>query len=81
MPNKVFDYLIAGVTPIVINAKEVSNFVTKHNVGYSVNTMSEFIDVVKNAPPLSHNLDLRLIDMNTQITKLEELYYDLLGID
>ncbi len=81
MPNKVFDYLIAGVTPIVINAQEVGNFVKKHNIGYVVKNMHEFIDVVKHAPPLSNNLDLTLIDMNKQILKLEKLYYDLLGID
>jgi len=79
MPNKLFEYLFVGLTPIVINCVAASNFVTKHNVGYHVNSMEEFADIVKNAPPLAHNMDMSLLDMNIQIEKLEKLYYDLLG--
>lgn len=80
MPNKLFEYLLVGVTPIVINCEEAGQFVTKHNIGYHVRNMSEFIDVVHHAPPLVQHLDPTLIDMNLQIVQLETLYYDLLGI-
>lgn len=79
MPNKLFEYLYVGLTPIVINCKEAARFVTEHNVGYAVATMDEFSDVVRSAPPLAKNIDLRLIDMDVQIQKLEDLYRELLG--
>lgn len=81
MPHKLFEYLYVGVTPIVIHCREAANFVTEHNVGYAVESMEEFANVVKNAPPLAHNIDLRLIDMDVQIEKLEALYADLLGVN
>lgn len=80
MPNKLFEYLLAGVTPIVINCKEAGQFVTEHTIGYHVKNMDEYIDIVHHAPQLVQNLDRKLIDMHLQIVELEKLYYDLLGI-
>lgn len=79
MPNKLFEYLFAGITPIVLNCKAAGHFVTEHNIGYHVKSIEEFIDVAHNAPPLVQNLDPLLIDMDHQIIQLEKLYRDILG--
>ena len=74
LPNKFFDYLLAGVCPIVINSATVADFARKHNVGYVAKDMDDFVRICtteKSLPPLS---DLSLIDMQTQIGRLLELY-------
>ena len=80
MPNKLFEYLYAGLTPVVINCKEAGNFVTAHNVGYHAKDMKECIDILHNAPQLVQNLDVNMINMDEQISLLENVYYDVLGI-
>ncbi len=79
MPNKLFEYLYTGLTPIVINCNEAARFVTEHNIGYAVSTMDEFAEIVCQASPLRKNVDFSIIDMDLQILKLENLYYELLG--
>lgn len=79
MPNKLFEYLYVGLTPVVINCKEAGNFVTAHNIGYHAEDMKAFIDILHNAPPLVQNIDINMINMDEQISLLENVYYDVLG--
>lgn len=79
MPNKLFEYLLAGLTPVVIHCEEAGNFVTKHNIGYHVEDMQEFVHVIQTAEPLAHNVSPGLLDMNVQIVQLENLYYQILA--
>ena len=44
MPNKLFDYLAAGLPVIALNAKTVGRFVEKHKIGISVKSIQEIKD-------------------------------------
>jgi glycosyltransferase involved in cell wall biosynthesis len=44
LANKVFDYIIGGLPVIVSNLKEMSEFVRKYEIGYTVN--SEYVEGV-----------------------------------
>ena len=74
LPNKFFDYLLAGVCPIVINSATVAEFASKHNAGYVAKDMDDFVRICTTEKPLPPLSDLGLIDMQTQVGRLLELY-------
>lgn len=74
LPNKLFDYLYAGVCPIVINNETSAAFVEKHRVGYHAKDIYNLIDICKNQQPLSPVENFDFIDMDVQIEKLVRLY-------
>lgn len=41
LPNKLFEYMGAGLPPVVINSTESANFVKKHDVGIVVESLKE----------------------------------------
>lgn len=41
MPNKLFEYLAAGIPIVALNAKECSKFLKKHKVGITVKSLEE----------------------------------------
>ncbi|KKP66005.1 MAG: Glycosyltransferase [Candidatus Moranbacteria bacterium GW2011_GWD2_37_9] len=41
LPNKIFDYILGGLPVVVSNLKEISSFVEKHNVGYTIDPNDE----------------------------------------
>ncbi len=41
MPNKLFEYMAGGIPIIALNAKETGDFVEKHGIGISVNSVEE----------------------------------------
>jgi len=44
MPNKLFDYIAAGVPIVAINAKECGKFVREHGIGIEVKSLEELFD-------------------------------------
>jgi glycosyltransferase involved in cell wall biosynthesis len=44
MPNKLFEYIAAGVPIVSINAKHCSEFIEEHGIGITVNSMEELRD-------------------------------------
>lgn len=74
LPNKLFDYLYAGVCPVVINNATSAAFVEKHKIGYRAKDIQEFVDICKNKQPLPPLTDYSVIDMDQQIEKLIQLY-------
>jgi hypothetical protein len=48
MPNKLFEYLAAGIPVISINSDEVSGFVVEHGVGTVTPTLSGLADAARN---------------------------------
>lgn len=74
LPNKLFDYLYAGVCPIVINNATGATFVEKYKIGYRAKDIREFIDICKNQRPLPSPSDYSILDMDKQIEKLISLY-------
>lgn len=74
LPNKFFDYLLAGVCPVVINNKTAAYFAVQHDVGYAAKDMKSFVEICTTRQPLPPLSDLMVIDMSRQIERLLELY-------
>jgi len=81
MPNKMFEYIAAGVPVVVINAKECGEFVREHGVGIEVGSLEELALRWKEHTEIRKNL-LKVrakFSMENNIKSLEELYASLLG--
>lgn len=74
LPNKFFDYLLAGVCPVVINNKTAATFAKKHGVGFAAENMDDFVRICTTQSPLPALKNFDIIDMQTQIVKLLALY-------
>ncbi|MCF7823716.1 MAG: glycosyltransferase [Candidatus Marinimicrobia bacterium] len=77
--NKLFDYLFAGIPVITINSDAMSEFVEKHRCGFvktSGKRWSEIIDLNMVRRDLHILADEH--SMERQITKLKNIYQDLL---
>lgn len=74
LPNKFFDYVLAGVCPVVINNKTTAEFATKLGIGYAAQDMDDAVRICTTLPPLPPIADLAAIDMGTQIGRLLALY-------
>jgi glycosyltransferase involved in cell wall biosynthesis len=76
MPNKLFEYLAAGIVPVVYNALAAGRWVTEHQMGIHVEDLSDLPHKLMSAPLIRENI-LRLrstLTMEGQISKLVELY-------
>ena len=76
MPNKLFEYMAAGVPIVAMNAKASADFVTKHKIGISVGSLkelgerwSEHVECRKNL--LKHR---KGFSMDSYISELEVFY-------
>lgn len=81
MPNKMFEYIAAGVPVVVINAKECGEFVREHGVGIEVSSFEELGSRWSEHREIRKNL-LKVrakFSMENNIKSLEELYVSLLG--
>jgi hypothetical protein len=54
MPNKMFEYLSQGVIPVVFNAMEAADYVTKHDVGY---VWDKTLEIDANLEILNHEAE------------------------
>jgi len=78
LPNKLFDYIIAGVCPVVINNATSAQYVESQKIGFKASNIKELVDIISNETPIPPLSDLSTIDMLEQVTHLEKLYYNLL---
>jgi hypothetical protein len=76
MPNKIFDYMMAGVPTVAMNAVESGNFVTEHGIGILVSSIEELMERWDECRDCRRNLikKRRQFVMEAHIHKLEELY-------
>ncbi|CCO23624.1 glycosyltransferase [Maridesulfovibrio hydrothermalis] len=74
LPNKFFDYLLAGVCPVVINNDTAAEFAIKHRLGYKALNIEEFVNICRDKKPYSPIEDTSIIDMDVQIDKLIAVY-------
>jgi len=79
VPNKLFEYLAAGVIPIGSHAKEAEEYVRENDIGVVCNSLEEVAETVRN--PLMYEIFAKKImekrgqfTMDTQLKKIENLY-------
>ena len=79
MGNKLFDYICASIPAIVINAKEMSNFVEKYNCGVTKKNRETWTDAVNRIKIESANFSLvkDKYCMENQVQVLSNLYESL----
>ena len=75
-PNKMFDYIAAGVPIVAINAPQCAKFVTDHGIGIEVKNLFELAERWTEHRECRKNLIEKRIDlsMETHIVRLEKLY-------
>lgn len=79
LPNKLFDYLIGGVCPVVINCETSGRWAVEHDLGYHAGTMDELVEIVCTQTPKPPLTDFGQVDMLEQVVKLETLYREVLA--
>lgn len=68
-PNKMFEYLMAGIPIVTSNLVEIKKIVQQYSVGIvaEINTNSGFIDAIEKIKKLNHNLLLNNVDQARKI--------------
>ena len=80
MPNKLFEYMAAGIPIIAMNAKLAGEFVEEHGFGIAVKTVDEIVERWGEHRECRKNLALKRFDwaMEQHIDKVKELYETLI---
>jgi len=80
MPNKLFEYLAAGIPVIEMNAKLAGKFVEKHGLGIHVKSVPELLERWPEHRECRKNVAKNRFDwcMDAHIHKVENLYRELL---
>lgn len=80
MPNKLFEYISAGVVPVVLNAGEAAKFVVDNECGIVLNSSDNLEGQISPGPTLRKRvLEMRhSLVMEEQIPKLIQLYRSIL---
>jgi glycosyltransferase involved in cell wall biosynthesis len=80
-PNKLFDYISAGIPIIAMNAKWSEEFVTKHGIGIVVESVKEIVDRWDEHKVCKRNLlkKRQELTMENHIHILEELYREVIN--
>ena len=78
MPNKLFEYVSAGIPCIVINAPEAQKFVEEHNLGVGIRDPSDVHEALEQLTKHSVRADRWRYTMEGQIPALLALYREIL---
>jgi len=80
MPNKLFEYMAAGIPIIALNCGEVADFVEKHGVGIAVKSVKEIKERWDERQKCQKNVFLKRFQftMEKNIGVLEDLYRKLI---
>lgn len=76
MPNKLFEYMAAGIPIIALNCGEVASFVVKHGVGIAVSSVNEIVERWDERQRCQKNVFLKRLGftMEKHIHILEDFY-------
>lgn len=78
MPNKLFEYISAGIPVIVLNAPEAGRFVEDHDLGICVRDASEIPNALERLTDHNIPLDRWQYTMESQLPSLLGLYEEVL---
>lgn len=73
LPNKLFDYLVAGLPIAGRNTNSLTNFIKKHKVGFIYDTNKELVEKLRNCKKNYEIYPERFI-MENHIVKVSNLY-------
>jgi len=83
IPNKLFEYMAAGIPVIVLNAAECGKFVEKHGIGVVVDRIKDVPKIYgehekyrKRVMEVRHDFT-----MESQVPKIKEVYRKLMGVE
>ncbi len=81
MPNKLFEYIAAGVPIVAMNAKECEEYVIKHKIGIAVKSLEELTERWSEHTEIRKNLLKTRVSFSMEKNNqcLKELYDGLLG--
>lgn len=77
MPNKLFEYISAGVPAIIINAPEAQAFVEQNDLGVGIRDVSELPEALEKLTNHNVSLDRWGFTMESQIPKVLALYEEI----
>ena len=80
MPNKLFEYMTAGIPPIVLNSAEAGKFVEHHGIGVVVDRVEDIPKVYKEHEKYRKRVQEVRHDftMESQVPKIKAIYDTLL---
>jgi len=80
MPNKLFEFMAAGVPIIAINSEEICEFVNRWQVGVCVDSLDEIPSIFNDSQKYRANLWFlqKKFTMENEVGKIEELYMEVL---
>lgn len=78
MPNKVFEYVAAGIPCIVVNAPEARRFVEENGLGVGIDDPTQVPEALNECKSLQVHRDRWGYTMDGEIPKLLELYREVL---
>ncbi|TVM18444.1 hypothetical protein DPQ33_06785 [Oceanidesulfovibrio indonesiensis] len=78
LPNKLFDYIVAGVCPVVVNCDTAGRYAEELGVGYHARDIEHLVEIVTREEPKAPLEDLSVVDMDAQVERLVVLYRELM---
>lgn len=79
LPNKLFEYLAAGLPIIARDLRQLRKFITQHECGILFNNVGDIVDGISEVKQMEIG-DEHTFMMQHEVAKLEQLYWHLLGI-
>ena len=74
LPNKLFDYITAGIPIISSNVMCIKNFITKHNIGFYYKDLKDLIEKLNYTDPTKFKIERAKFLMDKHVNKLLDIY-------
>ena len=81
MPNKLFEYITAGIPVIALYMNEVGEFIKEHELGVVIESVKDIPKIYDQHEYYREKVKEKrhLFTMETQVAKIEKLYEKVLG--
>jgi len=74
LPNKLFDYIAAGIPIISSDVRCIKNFISKHNIGFYYKDFKDLIEKLKYTDPTKFKIERAKFLIDKHIDKLLDFY-------